>query len=116
MQEPAPLQQQHAVDELGDAREVVVHDDDAATAVAQAPQHGDDRRLARAVDAREGLVEQQQLGVLRDGAGDERALALPARERADLPIGEALEAEQGDRLVDGGAIGGRGMRSSPMRP
>ena len=42
--------------------------------------------LARAhVDAGEGLVEQQHVRLLRQGAGEEDALLLPARELADGP-------------------------------
>src|SRR3954469_2899980 len=73
----------------------------------QRVEEGLDPRGARRVDARQGLVEQQDAGVLHERAGDQHALALAARQRAEalaLPLREPDPSERGARR---GAIGPR---------
>ena len=52
---------------------------------------------AGAVEAGERLVEQQHPGVLDEGAGDQRALALAAGELAEGLPGERAEADPLER-------------------
>jgi hypothetical protein len=59
--------------------------------VAELVQHLEQDFLGGSVDPIERLVEQQQLGLLGDGPGDEDALALSAREGTEPvagPVGE----------------------------
>ena len=69
------------------------------------------------VDAGEGLVEQDDLAVLRQRAGEEDALLLAAGEFADLALAEVGHADARQRLVDRCAVGGlRAMRRKSMWP
>ena len=87
-----------------------------AAFVAQRLQQRDDRLLGAHVDAGEGLVEQDDLAVLRQRAGKEDALLLAARKLADLPLAEGRHADALQRLVDRLAVGLRAMRRKFMWP
>jgi hypothetical protein len=50
-------------------------------------------RLGGGVDAGEGLVEQVEVGILRQRPGEEHALLLAARQLADLAVGEIGHAD-----------------------
>ena len=56
--------------------------------------------LSLGVNARRRLVEHEQLGLCREGLGDESALLLSAREPRKGSAGDCAEAHTGDRLVD----------------
>ena len=58
------------------------------------------------VDAGGRLVEEEQLGVAGERAGDEHPLLLAAGEGADAVAGAVGEADEGDGVVDGLAVGG----------
>jgi len=60
-----------------------------------------DDLTARLVEGRVGFVEKENLGALDDGAGDERALQLAARQRVDRAIGEFGQVEALERSVNG---------------
>ena len=64
--------------------------------VLQLAQELDDLRLHREVEGGGGLVEQDELGLERDGAGDGEALALAAGEF----VREALQDVVGHAGVD----------------
>jgi len=70
-----------------------VDDHDGATAIPKLAQHLDDRPLGRGVDARERLVHEVELRVLREGPGQKDPLLLAARQLADLPIREVAESD-----------------------
>src|SRR5436190_23337 len=54
--------------------------------------------------AGEGLVEQQQPRVLDEGARDQNALALPARELAEGAVGLRSQPDGRERLERGAAL------------
>jgi hypothetical protein len=60
------------------------------------------------VDAREGLVEQQDLALLGQRAGHQDALALTARELAELPPGVLAQADAVQQVEGEGAVGAAG--------
>ena len=55
---------------------------------------------ARLIEGRVGLVKEENLGTLDDGAGDECALQLATRQRVDWTIGEFDQAEARERSVN----------------
>ena len=71
-------------------------------------QEGDDGVLGLDVDPSEGLVEQDDAGILREGAGEEDALALAAGEFADLALAVFGHADAVERGGDGGVVGRAG--------
>ena len=94
---------EHLVEALGEVGEVVRGEQDDAALVAEGLEHLDDALLRADVDAAEGLVEQDDDGFLRQGAGDEDALPLAAGQLRDqggavVPHIHALQAEA-DRLL-----------------
>ena len=80
--------------------------------VAQLAQQVDDRRLGLDVDAGERLVEQDDLALLRQRAGEEHALLLAAADSSPIwrsRIGAHADALE--RLVDLAAV----VRATAMR-
>ena len=77
------------------AREVVGGDQDRAAlgVPARRAAHAKRPRVGR-VHPGERLVEQQQVGVLGGGLGQQRALALASGEVAEAPPGEVLDPQQ----------------------
>jgi hypothetical protein len=71
--------------------------------------------LARAVDARERLVEEQDRRVLDERARDEHALALAAGEVAEPRVGEVGEADPVERGVGEDALA-PARRAPPRDP
>ena len=60
-----------------------------------------DDLAARLVEGRVGFVEQENLGTLNDGPGDECALQLAAGQCVDRTIGESAQAEPRQGSLDG---------------
>ena len=56
------------------------------------------------VDGGQRLVEQDHAGVLQQQPGEQRALHLAARQRADGRVLEARQADGRERLLDGVAV------------
>ncbi len=54
------------------------------------------------VEGTEGFVQQQQLGMRRQGAGKSDALALPTRELSWIPVAESFQLNQAKQLVYAG--------------
>ena len=52
------------------------------------------------VETRGGLVEEDDLGIVRQRARERESLSLAARELLDLRVGSILEADEGERVVD----------------
>uniref|UniRef100_A0A804QRI3 Uncharacterized protein n=1 Tax=Zea mays TaxID=4577 RepID=A0A804QRI3_MAIZE len=112
-----PREQEQPVEDGEDARAGLVdgHDDDAAAA-RDAAEHLHDHEGAGGVEARGGLVEEQQDGVVDDVGADGHAAALAARHPAvglvaDDGVGGAGEAELVDERVDARALAVRGQRA-----
>ena len=82
------------------AAQIVGRDQHDPALVAQRAQQRDDRLLGLHVDAGEGLVEQDDLALLRQRAGEEDALLLAAGEFADLALAELGHADALQRRVD----------------
>ena len=72
----------------------------------EAGQGFDDERSRHDVQAGQGLVEQEDVGLLGQALGHEGPLALPARELMDLAMDQIVEAEDGHGGVDGRPVGG----------
>ena len=66
----------------------------------------EDRLLRGGVDPREGLVEDEQLRLLGERAGEEDTLLLPAGERADLPRRECRHAHPRQCVMHARLVGG----------
>ena len=67
--------------------------------LVEAAQPGAQFLAHAGVEGAEGLVEQQHLGLDRQGPGERHALALAARELAGVAVGEAVELHQGEQVV-----------------
>ena len=79
----------------------------------QVAQEVHERQLGGGVHAARRLVEREQLGIGGEGAGDERALALPAGELAEALLHKVLHADAGERAPRLVAIG---AARPPPRP
>ena len=67
------------------------------------------------VDAGDGLVEEVQVGLGRDRAGQEDAAALAARQRADLAVDGVGHPDRLERGDDPLVVGRPGSRTKPSR-
>ena len=96
----AAVEREHEVVVARGTREVVRGDHDGPSLVAPRVDQLPHRVLGGAVDAGEGLVEQQQLRVLRRDLGEQRALALAARQLAEPAAGEVVDGKRAHRVGD----------------
>ena len=81
---PAEAQDHDPVGDLEDVGEVVADHDHPEAALAQALDQAEHLRGLRDAQRRRRLVEQHDLRLAEQRAGDRHRLALPAGERADL--------------------------------
>jgi len=72
--------------------QVVMHHHDRPPFVAQSAQDVDDLAFAARIHPLERLVQNEQIRLLDQGAGQKHSLLLAARELADLPRGEVRHA------------------------
>lgn len=63
-------------------------------------EEAEDAVVRLCIDARHRLVEEDDVGLLGDGAGDEGAALLAAGQLADLASGKGADAEMGQRMLD----------------
>jgi hypothetical protein len=82
--------------------EIVHRGDDRHTGCGESRQQREHLELGGDVEVVHRLVEQQQPGLLREGAGEQQPLALSARERRQLSIREGEGAGIRHRLGDHG--------------
>lgn len=92
-----------------------VHDGHPAGALLG--EYGRDLLLRLRVEPRRGLVEQQQVRLLREPLGQEDALALTAGEGAEPAAGQVGDAEAVHAAFDDGTVlAGEPAPSAPVRP
>ena len=102
---------------LGLHQEVGAHED-GATVGGHLADHLEHRVARLGVEARGGLVEEQQVGLVEDRAGEGEAGLHAGREATDLAVEGVLDAEAVGRGAD--AVGrpsrpDRGRRARPSR-
>ncbi len=107
-QEPSTEEQEDPVRELGDFSQDVAGDEDADPALGHAAQEVHELEPGLRVEAVEGLVEDEDLGLVQEGLGQPDALAHAlghGREGQVRPGVHAREDEApGHGLVQGGAL------------
>src|SRR5205823_7964949 len=77
---------------------VLAHDERESALDVDAPEDVHDAPSELRVEARGGLVGEDHVRRLREGAGDRDALLLAARERVGPALGEMREADLGQAL------------------
>ena len=82
---------------------VVGGEKDGSAAVLQVPDDLPELAAGLGVEARGGLVEEEELGISDQRDGDGEPLLLAAGKLLDQGVGLALQRDPGDRLVDGQA-------------
>src|SRR6188472_1806508 len=107
-------QEEHTVGVLRGEREVV-HRRHERQPVRRAERVEQLERLLLMADVEGGsrLVEEDDRRLLREGAGDDDALALAAGERPERPLGEGLQPEPVERARGRIAVGGSFTRERP---
>ena len=80
------VQEDCAVAQAGQAGEVMGGHQHSPAFILQFAEELHNGGLAALVYACEWFIEEKELGVLGDSAGNEGALLLPAREFPDLPV------------------------------
>ena len=83
----------------GDAVEVVGGEHDRQPVGVQVVEQVQDLVAGAHVDAGRRLVQQQQVGLAEQRAGDEHALLLAAGQLADVAVGQVADAEPVEHLV-----------------
>ena len=98
---------------LGES-ELVQRCDDADAARAGEPaQHLQHFQLRRDVEIRCRLVQNENAGLLADGACDQRALPLPVAKGCEIPFGNIFNMTERKRLLDRIAVGVREGAKAP---
>ncbi len=69
----------------------------------------------RGVEVRQGLVEQEDVGLADDRAADRDPLALPARQRGGLALEKIVESENARRASHRGVDVGLGTLGEAQR-
>ncbi len=87
--------------------QVVRGEDDRLPGQPQIVEHLQHQGLRRRVDSGKRFIEEIDVGLLQERAGDEDPLLLPSGERPDLDWGEATHAHLGKR--------GQSILAIPMR-
>lgn len=82
-----------------------VYDRDAAPRFVV--ENSSDHRVGSPVQPCGRLVEQQQVGLLRESASDQHSVALPAGEFADLRVGKVADFHPVHRLGHDGTVAGQ---------
>jgi hypothetical protein len=98
--EPTPVQDDDAVDGLGDLGEDVAGNEDGPSLAGQAAQQGPQPVDAFGVEAVGGFVEDEDLRVAHQRGGESEPLAHPEGELPDPAIGRAGEVDDVEHLVD----------------
>ena len=93
-------QQQRFGEILAHQVQIMDHHHDGAFLAMPALDQRDQVADRLGVDGVERLVEQDEVGVLQQHAGKQRALQLAARQRVDRTLFEAAEADRHQRLAD----------------
>ena len=94
------VHEENGVEEFGHGFEVVMADKEEAAVGGEVGHDLSQHALGGFVEAGEGFVEQEDMGLLREGAGDVGALALAAAELEETAVLEVLEVEGGDGGID----------------
>lgn len=89
---------------LGHAFHLVVGSDDEVAAVGKFDEGVGEVAAAFDIEAIEGFIEEEDVGFLGEGAGDEGALLLAAGELVDLAMGDVTEIHGGDGFCGLGPI------------
>ena len=103
--DPSVAHHHGPVDQLGQRPELVGHQHDRGAAALQLGQRLGERQLVGQVDARGRLVEEEQVGLAGQGAGDQHPLLLPAGQLGDpvgVPVGQPDDL---DGVADRGPVG-----------
>ena len=111
--DPPVAHHDRAVDERRQRAELVGDQDDGRAGVLEAAERVGERLLARQVDACGRLVEHEQVGLAGQCAGDQHPLLLAAGERGDAVVATVGEADDVERVVDGGPVGARERAQQP---
>ena len=110
----AMLERHDVIGIIGREIDIVDHQDHGAPMlVAQAAQRAHDLHRVLHVQVVQRLVQQQHVGLLRDGHGQEGHLALAAAQFVQVGLALRRQVQEGDGLVDGMAVLG-GQRAATV--
>ena len=94
---PAEVQNHDPTGHLHDEPHVVLDEQEGDAELADAAQQVEQLGLLAVVEARGGLVQEQQLGPARQGPGDLDAPLLPVRQAGRLPIRILFQSKEGQQ-------------------
>ena len=110
----AMLERHDVIGIIGREIDIVDHQDHGAPMlVAQAAQRAHDLHRVLHVQVVQRLVQQQHVGLLRDGHGQEGHLALAAAQFVQVGLALRRQVQEGDGPVDGMAVLG-GQRAATV--
>ena len=87
------------IEQVRNAFQVVVRREHQTAGLSQSTENRGELPAGILVESGKGLVEQDDVRLLRERPGDKSALLLAAGERADLAVGEGIEIHRRERLV-----------------
>src|SRR5262245_59942812 len=110
--DPPAVEEEDPLGELGGEVEVVEDGHPGEAGAIRGEEPVEDLDLVGDVEVGGGLVEEEELGLLRERLGEEDPLALPRGEGRDVPLGEGERARRLERALDGPRV----LRLLPIEP
>src|SRR6266542_2851219 len=111
IRDDAAVHREHAREMRHHTREIVCGDEDRAAMAREIDEECHELLLRRRIDARGGLIEQQQLGIRCKSAREKNALTLTTRQGLDRPPREVVRLDAAERGASGVAVRGGGPSS-----
>lgn len=100
------VEQDGVVEVAAGGLDIVDHDEHRAPARDPSADEAEEFAGGAQVETGEGFVEEEDVGTLRESAGEENALLLSAGEGMQGTFGKVGEFEFGEGLGDAGVVGG----------
>jgi hypothetical protein len=108
-----PIDQGRLLEAMGRAGQVVGRGHDGSAGLGLGLEHVHQVFLGGGIDAGDGFVEEVQVGLGGERPGQEHPPALATGQRPDLAFDGRRHPDRGERVVDGGAIGGARSAQDP---
>ena len=107
------IEEQHTVKTGGSQFEVMQRQKHRDPLILQRVQYSEEFLLRGGIQTGDRFIHQQKVGLLGQGAGDEHALLLAARQSPDLQPCQGVQPHRRQRLRHVRAVGGAGPAQQP---
>ena len=111
----ALIHNQQVIEIIGHSIEIVMDDEDVRATIGEGTQLLHDQSLAWTIDAHERFIQEHELRVLHNGAGEEDSLELATRQFGDVPTVKFPHVDCLECLLGGSSMRGSGATQQTER-